>query len=252
MATPLFWTESLSVRTADLTPEGRVSLPALSAYLQEAAGAHAAALGVSMDALAEEGRAWVLARLRMQIDRRPEQGDTVTVETWPSGLDGVYATREFVLSVGDAEAVRATSAWFLIDVERRRPVRPPEVVRTLEPPDRPPVLPPFGETLSPPARADHERTARVGYHDLDRNEHVNNVRYLTWALDALPATVYEHYRCVEAALHFQHEVSVGAPVRVAAALDEKKNRVEGRHRLHHVEDDRTLALVHTRWTARSG
>ncbi|MFP4229181.1 MAG: acyl-[acyl-carrier-protein] thioesterase [Salinivenus sp.] len=247
---PLVWTESLSVRTDDLTPAGTVSLPALCGYLQEAAGPHAAALGVSMDDLAAEDKAWVLARLRLDVERPVRRGDTVTVETWPSGLDGLYTTREFVLTVDGTEVARATSAWFLIDLKRRRPVRPPQAVRTLNFPDRAPALAPLSDELSPPERADHERTVTVGYHDLDRNEHVNNVRYLTWALDTLPASVFATRRCTKGALDFRHEASLGDPVRAVVQTDAGGASLRARHAIVHAEDERMLAVAHTHWAPR--
>lgn len=240
----------MAVRAHDLTPAGAVSMPALCGYLQEAAGPHAAALGVSMDALAAEGKAWVLARLRLAVERAPRRGDTVTIETWPSGLDGLYTTREFVLTVGDAVAARATSAWFLIDLERRRPARPPRAVRALDFPDRVPALAPPPDELAPPDRPAYERAVTVGYHDLDRNEHVNNVRYLTWALDTLPASVLADHRCEEVRLHFRHEASLGDPVRAVAQTDAEHEALTVRHALVHAEEGHTLAVAHTHWALR--
>ena len=250
MSVPLVWTESIAVRTHDLTPAGEGSMPALCGYLQEAAGPHAAALGVSMDALAAEGKAWVLARLRLKVDRPPTRGDTVTIETWPSGLDGLYTTREFVLTVEEEVSARGTSAWFVMDLDRRRPARPPRAVRTLDFPDRAPALAFPSDELSPPERADHERTVTVGYHDLDRNEHVNNVRYLTWALDTLPASVFAERRCTEGALDFRHEASLGDPVRAVAQIDAGDASLRARHALVHAEEDHTLAVAHTHWAPR--
>lgn len=251
MPSPLVWTETLSVRTQDLTPAGEVSMPALCGYLQEAAGPHAAALGVSMDALAAEGKAWVLARLRLAVEQPPRRGDTVTIKTWPSGLDGLYTTREFVLTVERDVVARVTSAWFVIDLERRRPARPPRAVRTLDFPDRPPALSASPGELAPPDRADHERTVTVAYHDLDRNEHVNNMRYLTWALDTLPASVFAERRCAEASLDFRHEASLGDPVRAVVQADATGDTLTARHALMHDQDERTLAVAHTRWVPRS-
>jgi acyl-ACP thioesterase len=247
---PLVWTESLAVRTDDLTPAGVVSLPALCGYLQEAAGPHAAALGVSMDALAAEGRAWVLARMRLTTERRPRRGETVTIETWPSGLDGLYTTREFILRVEKDVVARATSAWFLIDLERRRPARPPRAVRALDFPDRAPALAPSSDDLSPPERIDHERTLTVCYHDLDRNEHVNNVRYLTWALDTLPASVFAERRCTEGVLHFRHEASLDDSIRAVVQTETAGTSLSARHALLHAEEGRTLAVAHTHWVPR--
>lgn len=250
MSAPLVWTESLSVRTADLTPAGAVSLPALCGYLQEAAGPHAAALGVSMDALAAEQKAWVLARLRLKAPQPPRRGDTVTIETWPSGLDGLYTTREFLLRVEHEVVAQATSAWFLMDLKRRRPARPPRTVRALDFPDRARAFASSSEELAAPDRPEYERAVTVGYHDLDRNEHVNNVRYLTWALNTLPAPVFSTHRCEEVRLQFQHEASLGTRVRTTAQAEADGEGQAVRHALLHAEEGHTLAVAHTHWTPR--
>ena len=86
------WTETIPVRSSDLTPHGPASVPALCVDLQEAAGHHADDLGVSLRRLQEEDQAWVLSHLHLELDRPPVRDETVTIETWPLGLEGLYAT----------------------------------------------------------------------------------------------------------------------------------------------------------------
>ena len=93
------WTEQVRVRAADVTPRGTASVPALVAHFQEAAGRHAAALGVSMQDLLDEGKAWVLARLHLQLERWPRWTETIEIETWPSGLDGLFARGDRLTSI---------------------------------------------------------------------------------------------------------------------------------------------------------
>ena len=65
---------------------------ALCVYLQEVAGHHADALGVSMRRLQADDRAWVLSHVHLEIGHPLCGNETVTIETWPLGLEGLYAT----------------------------------------------------------------------------------------------------------------------------------------------------------------
>jgi acyl-ACP thioesterase len=172
----------------------------------------------------------------------------VVVETWPSGLNRLYATRVFVLRDREERVLaRGTSAWLVIDTERRRPVRPPASLDDLELPDRPSPIDDEGPDPEAPERVDAERTFRVRYHDLDLNRHVNNVRYLEWALETLPLDVLDEHTCRSVALKFEAETNHGDPVRATADLSETDDGLRARHRLAHAETDRTLAHAATAW-----
>lgn len=246
------WTESLPVRTSDLTPYGTASVPALCVYLQEAAGHHADALGVSMRRLQDENRAWVLSHLHLELDRPPLRDETVTIETWPSGLEALYATREFVLTTNGTDVGRATSRWFVIDTERRRPVRPPRSLYDLETPDRPSVVLPHDfADLPEPDRVDHEASRTARYHDLDLNRHVNSVRYLEWALGTLPNALLDAHQCTSVTLQFRAEATLGTPIRATAQTEGSDDGRTARHALYHADTDDLLAAARTTWSPRS-
>lgn len=245
MADP--WTEQIRIRASDVTPDGTASVLSLARYFQEAAGHHADALGVSMQDLLASDRAWVLAWLQMDVDQLPTWEDTVTIETWPSGLEGLRATREFVMRGNDRRLCRGTSTWLVIDTECRRPVRPPASLHDIELPDRPAPLDQDRDDLPLPDGVDRDRTFTVRYHDLDLNRHVNNVRYLEWALETLPHEVLDAYSCTGLSLQFEAETTLGDPVRATADLREEDGALSVRHRLAHAETDETLALAATTW-----
>jgi len=244
------WTEEVRIPSYHVTPHGTASVLALADYFQEAAGRHADELGVSMQDLLAENRAWVLAHFRLEIDRLPEWKEAITVETWPSGLDRLFAMREVVFRGEAGKALaQGTSAWLVIDTERRRPVRPPSALYNIEPPDRPAPLDADLDDLPAPNRADCERRFTVRYHDLDLNRHVNNVRYLEWALETLPPAVLDERRCTGLALQFEAEATLGDPIRASAQIRENESALTARHRLTHADDDRTLAIATTTWNA---
>jgi acyl-ACP thioesterase len=155
-----------------------------------------------------------------------------------------------VLSTDAAEIGHATSRWFVLDTERRRPVRPPRSLYDLETPDRALPLPHHFDDLPAPARVDHETTWRARYHDLDLNRHVNSVRYLEWALGTLPDDLLDAHQCTGVALQFRAEAALGTPVRATAQVDADGTDPAARHALHHAETDERLATARTDWTPR--
>lgn len=250
------WTESFPIRAYDVTPRGTVSPLALCDFMQEAAGNHASELGVSMEHLLEAGRAWVLGHLHLDVERYPAWHQTLSIETWPSGTDGIYATREFIVSDEGGECARATSAWLVIDTDRRRPLRPPAVLHEIDLPDRPPAVeaartrssPPTGDVLS-------DRDFRVRFHDLDLNRHVNNVRYVEWAVETLDPSWLDAHELETLTLEFRAETTVDDTVRSTvhsrdtegASSDSSSSDFSFRHLLKHDGDGRVLALATTTW-----
>ena len=237
----LVWTQPFRIRAYEVGPDGTASVLTVCDLLQEAAGEHARAAGREGFAIGSGWATWVLSRLRVRLHRRPQIREAVTVETWPSALDGLRATRDFRMASGDGETVAvATSQWFLIDVERRRPVRLPPAMDGFAAPDHGRAL-----TLdSAPAAPEHveaERAFAVRRSDLDRVGHANNVRFLEWALEALPSA--DGLREIE--VLYQSEAVVGDDV-----VSEAGALVDGAraHRLARAADGRTFALARTLWT----
>ena len=122
---PLVWSEPFSIRAYEVGPDETASVLTVCDLLQEAAGEHARASDREGFPLPDGGWAtWVLSRLRVVMHRRPAMREQIAVETWPSAMDGLRASRDFRVTGADgALLAAATSLWFLIDVDRRRPVR---------------------------------------------------------------------------------------------------------------------------------
>lgn len=242
------WNEAFRVRAYEVDPTGFASIQTLCNFLQEAAGNHARALGVSVEQLSGENLTWVLSRLHVEISAYPRWRDTVQVETWPSGIDGLYGTREFrVLSGGDQPIALGTSAWLVFDMARRRPVRMPEFVNEIIAPDRPRAIDDPFPRLHPPERVDHRRRFTVRYSDLDVNQHVNNVRYIEWAVETLPLDIIESHRLTSIQVAFRAETSYGDTVVGEADQADTGGGLTFSHRVLREGEDREVASIWTRW-----
>jgi acyl-ACP thioesterase len=206
--------EWFSVRSYDVDPAGRLTLPALCAYMQEAAGIDATRLGAGMRLLAEQGLAWVLHRMRLEVTAPARGGDRVGVATWPRRFGRLVAERDF--DVHDAEGRRisaAASRWVVVDLEARRAVRLPEFIRSLPVGGR--EVPVGGDDGPLPEvdSAELERHFEVRRGDLDVVNHVNNTRYVGWALESVPDAFWESHHPVAVEILFQKEARYGESVR---------------------------------------
>lgn len=237
------------MRAYETDPHGYLTIQSLCDYLQEAAGNHAEALNVSVERLTPLGLAWVLARLRVQIDTYPRWRNPVQVRTWPSGEDRLYATREFLLCDEEgAILARASSAWLLMHVERKRPVRLPDFIKAIHLPDREPPLPDPPGALDPPARPGYEQRFRVRYSDLDLNAHVNNARYVEWVAESVAEQILRGHQITGLDIQYRAETHFGEFVRSRTQQTLQGDTLEFLHELA-TEDDRQVALARTQWAA---
>ena len=117
------WNEDFTVRHTEVSREGKLRIDTFFDYMQEAAANHATNLGCGLADLEKHGMMWVLSRLRLRILRTPGIGERITVTTWPSGVDKLFATREFILTIGDEQIAAGSSFWLLLDRARMRPLR---------------------------------------------------------------------------------------------------------------------------------
>lgn len=108
-------------------------------WVQEAAVAHSAALGMGMPEYLRLGAAFVVRRHEIDYLRPAKVGDEVDVETWVVAFSSVTSERRTTIRRADGEVLaRAITRWAFIDLASGRPAPIPAEVRQrfpLEPPE---------------------------------------------------------------------------------------------------------------------
>ena len=197
-----------------------LTTPALFARVQAAAEAHAAALGLGIEALTERGLTWMLARFRMRVRETLPETRRLVVTTWPSGSERLLALREFVVAnpaTPDEPFAVATSGWLLVGVDSRRPVRPGPFVDHLAVDKH--VLSLRGKRLDRPTHIDWVHRMAVNQGDIDLNGHVSSTRYLEWAETALAHEAPLRGPWHEVEIDYISEVLAGQHVRTEGAAN---------------------------------
>jgi acyl-ACP thioesterase len=242
-------TASFPVHSYEVDAFGALEVPALSGYLQEIAGRHAAELGVGLDLLRARGLTWVLARQRLLLPLPVTLGDTLEIETWPSGVDRLAAVREFVARRSDgAEAARATTLWYVLDLETRRVVRPHEVLDPAFPRERTGSVAPIAHAKLPElASWELQKRFHVRYADIDGNLHVTNASYVEWAIEAMTVDLWRGARLAEVEVQFLAEGRHGAAILSRVARTGPETFA---HAIVSEEEGKELARLRTSWTPR--
>lgn len=247
MTTDNVWSETHRVLSSQIDASGRLAVPALLGLMEEAAGNSARSLRFSVEDLAAEGITWVLARLRLRFTGWPSWRDELSIETWPSGTDGLRAFREYrILRPGGGLLGTGTSVWLVLDLAGRRPVRIPARLGALFLPDRPRELSGIADELQAPARPDARRAFRVRWDDLDLNRHANHTRYVGWALETVPQELRERFRIAELGVDFRAEALHDEEI-----VAESEDAGDGRTFLHGIArhaDGKVLAILRSSWT----
>lgn len=177
----------------DIGEDMRLSYRGVLRILQETAARDSDDRGYGLKDIPRRGVFWILAGWRVELLERPVWRAPIQAETWTCSVEGFTSERDLLVRSGDTLVARATSRWLLIDTNTGHITRAaPELVDAFGvDPVRlfPEPLPSNGRAL-PNAVATF--TATIGQRDVDTNHHLNNIRYLDLALEALPRQVAEH------------------------------------------------------------
>ena len=244
------FTKDYPVRSYEYGPDEKVTAFSLLNYMQDAAVQHSRNSGYSIDDLFRMGFTWVLYQLHLVIEQRPKWNDTVIVQTWPYKLDGLHAIREFHLASPEGKVfARASSVWILIDFQKKRPVRIPDVISEAFPQvNRQEV--PGGFTRIPRISEEHfRREFSVRWNDLDSNNHVNNTKFAEWCYEAVPPEFHPKYEMQSMEILFKKEARYQERLltRVQKLAQTETGGIPLLHEIENAETGAFLAQARTLW-----
>lgn len=196
------------------TPNGYLKYTDLCNLLQLTAGDHAEVGGISFTDMQEFNQAWVMSRMKLEIDALPKWRDIVTVKTWIVSLENSRSVRALELFVGDKKLIGCETFWAVFNTKIRRPealALPHEHFEKF--PERFSTL----ERVKKVDLCDGMKTVshrKVVLSDLDIVNHVNNVKYLEWCLDFMDYKTVLKQKIASMDLNFMKELVLNDEVSV--------------------------------------
>ena len=186
---PDFLTQEHTVAHHECGADAVLKLNCMLDYFQDIAACHADLLRIGMTDLQELHQLWVLSRLRLRFNRYPVLGDKLTVMTYPTGLNRLFATRQYQLVAENGERlVEATSFWIVIDDTKFRPVKPFKMLAEFADrnQDKPRFFPDLDKIAEPEGGVSEDLLEyQVLHSNIDLNRHLNNAFYGAYIVDTL-------------------------------------------------------------------
>ena len=175
------------VRFSEIDDTKRLTLPALVNYFQDCSTFQSEDIGLGIDVLKARGKVWILSSWQIVVNRYPEMGERIQVSTWATGFEGLYGTRNFQIKDAQGEvAAYANSIWVFMDMEKGRPVRPPQEDTEAYRPEPPMDVEFAPRKIRMPQEAEDREHFPVRRYHIDTNEHVNNCQYIQMAVEVMP------------------------------------------------------------------
>ena len=172
-----------SVDVHDVDYNGVAKASSVLKYMQSAAQAQLTENNMSYSQLYNRKRAFILSRIRMEINCPLRADMPLTAITFPSDSRGYSFLRCYALELDGITVARAVSMWALIDTDSRELVRVNDFDLGLT------TLPPIDLSVNrfrmPDVMTDVGGYG-VHYGDVDQNMHMNNTRYPDMYSNFLP------------------------------------------------------------------
>ncbi len=229
--------EKYTIRSSEVSTDGKAKLQSICDLLQETAGNHALKLDFDISQLREQNLTWMLHRLHLKMDSFPDWRDEIIIKTWPSSGDTLRAYRDFLIMDQSGNNIgRSLSYWLMINTETRKPVRMPEEILKMAPGDVEHVMDIKKKRIEYNGETEGSKIFRVRRSDLDLNEHLNNVKYIEWALEALPAEL----KVREIDIEFLAECTEGEEIKSEYAMSASAADI-CYHRIRRMKDHKISA-----------
>lgn len=204
-------------------------------------------LGVGIDYLTERRLAWVFYRYDINIKRYPKFGEKIKVVTKAKSFKKFYASREYeIYDENNEKIVDGEGIFLLINIDKRRAVRIPEdqyIAYGVDSENCSDIKLTKLEKLTKEMNKNH---FKVRYGDIDSNMHVNNVKYVEWAVESLPLEVILNYQLEELSVIFEKECRYGAEIVASYEIKEYEDSLVILHKITDNED-KELTVLTSKW-----
>ena len=220
------------VELSDVDFSKVLRLSTLFNYFQDISSEAVEELGIGIERLEREfGVAWILLRIRTDITRTPAWGEEITIETWHEESGKVEFERDYIVRDSEGNIIAsAVSTWVIVDIKTRE-IRKTELLsfdypkhikeRAIE--CRLGRLRPFGQREVVYKKA-------IGYSDIDFNGHINNSKYIDYAMDCFSVENHMNYGVKSMEINYINEALPGDIIvlyRDISALNSSQLYIEG-------------------------
>lgn len=205
-------------------------------------------IGGGMEYCVKNNCAWVFYKYDIKLDRYPTFGEKISITTEPVGFKKFYGLRKYTIYDEDKKVIgTALALFFLINIEKRRPMRIQAEQYEFYGVDGDIDYDISMEELQKMREEEFSKEFDIRYSDIDSNKHVNNVKYVEWALEVVPIDIITNYELKRVKVNFEKECTYGESIKSLVEV-KKLNDVETKT-FHIIKnaDGKELTMLEFEW-----
>jgi len=204
------WERKFQIPISSVNFRGELRLDSIFNFMQNEALMHSERIGVGFKKFLNDGQIWVLTWAKIKIIKYPKFEEFITIKTWLKEQKKLFTMRDFIfLNSEEKEIVKASTGWLLLNAETKRPTKPKDLPDTVEFIPEEKALdeePKKLEAIENPVKL---KEKKIGYTDIDMNNHTNNSKYIEFILDSFPLERFKKSSINELTLFFFSESRFG-------------------------------------------
>ena len=243
-APELGYEEWFHVRTHEIDPNKRMTVPDLLKLMQEASMHNAMALGISVWDLEKHNISWVILRKVLNVIRLPILGEKIKIVTYPAGFDRVFAYRDFWATDSEGKVIaHAASTWTLLNTVTRKLERIPKEMYQFSSPVGDAKLDLPKAKLVEPENYERSISYTIRQLDLDWNNHVNNGVLSKLMFQSIPKEFSDAYILEKFSFHIKSECFYEEELQIELSQNHEKelaHRIKGK-------DQKVVAIGRSVW-----
>ena len=157
------------------------------------------------------GIAWIILNWKLKVLSRPKTNTPLLIKTWIRSENPLFFYRDFeILDESNILVAKASSKWVLFDVNKKGITKiPKEAKEKYTYIDKFAFQQKWNEKLKEPENSTFIINYNVQRRDIDTNNHVNNLYYLDYAIEALPEEIYSTIKFSNVEIMYKHEAKLG-------------------------------------------
>ncbi len=174
---------------------------------------------------------WVVAKQSLHLDEPICYGEEIELSTLPADGTFVSFPRYYFIKKNEKVIGYCSSLWTLIDLHKRCIVLPKRVGIDVPKFDHNITLP-SPDSIDIDVPLNYMETRQVRYSDVDTNQHMNNAKYIQWAMDLIDFDIHKENFLSEMTIQYQKEIKPLTQVQLFLGKKDQSYIVQGKDELN--------------------
>jgi medium-chain acyl-[acyl-carrier-protein] hydrolase len=199
------FSQEFEINHAQCTIDGTLKYVDLCTIFQLTCAKHSILGGIGIKEMQEHNQAWILNKMKIEIDELPKIEDKITVTSWIEEIGGKKSVRHMEMYKNGIQIAKAATLFVVVNTIERKIENVKLPTNHFETNQKQFIKETF-QKIKSPEKLNQIKTRKVVLSDLDTVNHVNNTKYIEWCLDIFSPSMALKFKINKLEVHYKREL----------------------------------------------